>query len=180
MVLMAAKPSGPQRVYGPASQYEGKLRRVMERLDVKWFDWNHDRHEAWIEFVYRGEKYRFSYGVAQARESGQKLHFGSDCFAQLVLGLEDLARLVNRGIYELGTWIVGMKALPAGPSLAGCLVRMGFTEVPTCEQVEARWKSLVKSLHPDAGGNDADFIALQAAYQQALAFVGSPEGGEAR
>ena len=171
---MAATKSGPTKLYGPAHIYEAKLRRVLERLDVKQYDWDHSRHEAWIEFRYRGQLYRFQQTVGQAQARGQKIHFGSDCFAQLVLGLEDLARLVKRGIYELGTWIVGMKALPAAVDLPACLVRLGFAERPDREQVEARWRALVKSIHPDVGGSSADFIAMQGAYQEALEFVADP------
>ena len=34
-------------------------------------------------------------------------------FAQLVKTLEDIARMVERGIYDLSTWIEGMKTLPS-------------------------------------------------------------------
>ena len=171
---MVARQSGPTKLYGPAHVYEAKLRRVLERLDVKQYDWDHSRHEAWIEFRYRGQLYRFEQTVTRAQARGQKIHFGSDCFAQLVLGLEDLARLVKRGIYELSTWIVGMKALPAAVDLPACLVRLGFTEQPDREQVESRWRLLAKTMHPDTGGSNADFIAMQIAYQEALEFVAGP------
>ena len=41
-----------------------------------------------------------------------KMAYGSDCFAQIVLSLEDLARMAERGIYELQTWLSGMQYLP--------------------------------------------------------------------
>ena len=179
-MIVAARQSGPTKLYGPAHVYEAKLRRVLERLDVKQYDWDHSRHEAWIEFRYRGQLYRFEQTVTRAQARGQKIHFGSDCFAQLVLGLEDLARLVKRGIYEFQTWITGMKALPAAVELPSCLRFMNFDQVPEGVEVRARYRELTKILHPDSGGNDEDFVALQAAYQEALAFVGAPEGGEAR
>lgn len=171
---MPTKP-GQIKAYAAASYYESKLSKVMKRLGVSDFNWDHSRHEAWIEFRYKGNPYRFSRTVTQARATGQRIAYGSDCFAQLVLGLEDLARLVNRGIYDLQTWISGMKALPQYVEVPSCVAFFGFREVPSLQALHAAYRDKAPVLHPDTGGNQDDFNRLQAAYDQAKAFIGEKE-----
>lgn len=71
--------------YGPAKNYESKLVRVMERLGVKEYDYNFDRHGCWVEFRYRNEPYRFDHSVAKAKARGVNITYGSDAFSQVVL-----------------------------------------------------------------------------------------------
>lgn len=151
----------------PTGIYESKLGRVMKRLDISVYEWNHDRYEAWVQFRYKGNLYRFSKSVRNG-----DLKYGSDCFAQIVLGLEDLARLVKRGIYDLQTWIAGFKALPEHVELPSCLRFFGFTEVPSVDKVHDEYRKKALLLHPDSGGSADDFDKLTRAYEQALAFVG--------
>ena len=101
-----------RKQYADPDFYERKLKQVMERLKVNEYDWNWDRHGCWIQFRINSELYRFEHGLQKAQTRGAKLSYGSDAFAQLVLALEDLARMVERGIYELQTWVAGMKYLP--------------------------------------------------------------------
>lgn len=97
----------PKKQYGTADAYERKLNRVMERLGVESHNFNWDRWGCWIEFRLKGDLYRFDHSVDKARARGVELRYGSDAFAQVVLALEDLARMVERGIYELSTWVAG-------------------------------------------------------------------------
>lgn len=99
-----------ERKHGPASIYEYKLQQVMKRLEVEDYNFNWDRWSAWVEFVYHGELYRLEHSVEKARAKGVELRYGSDAFAEVVLTLEDLVRIVERGIYELETWLLGMKS----------------------------------------------------------------------
>ncbi len=87
--------------YAELQTYEAKLERVMERLGVEKFDYDWTRRECWIEFWYRGQLYKFVHSVANAQAHGIDIQHGSDVFAQVVLSLEDLARMVERGIYDL-------------------------------------------------------------------------------
>lgn len=160
--------------YGPAPIYEKKLARVMERFGVPMgkFNFNWDRHSAWVEFFYKGQLYRFEHSVLKAATRNQNLEYGSDCFAQLVMALEDLARMVERGIYDLQTWIVGLRALPEAKGIPECFKALGFTEVPSdIETVKARFKQLAKVVHPDAGGNPGEFERVKAAADQAEALL---------
>lgn len=120
-----------KKQYGPANQYEQKLEKVMERLGVDEYNWNWDRHGCWIEFRYRGELYRFDHSVDKAKARGVELRYGSDAFAQVVLALEDLARMVERGIYELSTWVAGMKYLPPPVEVPSFFIFLGFTQIPS-------------------------------------------------
>jgi hypothetical protein len=88
--------------YAPAQEYEKKLERVMERLNIKQFDWNWDRHGGWVKFSYKGTWYIFKYTIEKAKEVGVNLQFGSDAFAVVVLTLEDLARAAEKKIYDFG------------------------------------------------------------------------------
>lgn len=159
-----------RKQYGPADEYERKLARVMERLGIEQYSWNWDRWGCWIEFRYKGELYRFDHSVGKARARGIELRYGSDAFAQVVLALEDLARMVERGIYELSTWVAGMKCLPQPVEVPGFFRFLGFERIPDPEEVKERYRQLAKRMHPDAGGNEQDFLRLQDAAGKALQY----------
>lgn len=149
--------------------YEAKLARVMERMGADQYNYNRDRHMAWVEFRLNGQLYHFDHSVEKAKARGFKLTYGSDVFAQLVIALEDLARMGERGIYELQTWLAGLKFLPPPVVVPECFYALGFTEIPTdVEEVKARYKTLAKQLHPDAGGSEAAFVHLQEMTRQAV------------
>jgi hypothetical protein len=158
---------------GSMATYDRKLEKVMERLGVSNYNWNHDRHGGWVEFTYKQELYRFDYSIYRAKERGIILRRGTDAFAMLILGLEDLARLVERGLYDLQTWIRGMKALPAPTLIPEYFRALGFTEVPaSVDDVEARFRKLAAAMHPDQGGNAPDFRAVVDARRQAREHFG--------
>lgn len=157
--------------YRSAETYERKLERVMERLGVSEFKWNWDRFGCWIEFRYKGELYRFDHSIEKAKARGINLRYGSDCFAQVVLSLEDLARMVERGIYDLQTWVAGMKYLPPALEVPSFFRFLGFDQIPSGpEEVKARYRALAKQFHPDAGGTQEDFEALKRAAEQAMKY----------
>lgn len=161
--------AGSKKLYADVDHYERKLHRVMERLGAELVGWNCDRYGCWVQFRYKGELYQFDHSVQKAQARGINLHYGSDCFAQVVLALEDLARIVERGIYDLSTWVSGLKALPPVVEVPSFFRVLGFTEIPAdVEEVKARYRSLAKQLHPDAGGSAEDFQALKRAAEQAI------------
>lgn len=158
--------------YADAKSYEDKLKRVMERLNIKEFNWNYDRHGSWVEFRYKGSLYRFDHSVEKAKSRGVNLSFGSDAFAQIVLALEDLARMVERGIYDLQTWVSGMKYLPPVIEVPSFFKLLGFEQLPTSEEeIKTRYKNLAKQLHPDVGGNADDFMKIQTASEEAIKYL---------
>ena len=111
--------------YAAPETYEAKLEKVMSRLGVEQYDYDWSRFECWVSFAYKGQPYRFSHSIDNAKAHGVDVRHGSDVFAQLVLSLEDLARMVERGIYDLSTWVAGMKYLPAGKNLEPCFAWLG-------------------------------------------------------
>ncbi len=160
--------------YGPAESYEAKLTRIMERLGVKEFNYDFSRHGSWVEFRYKGQLYRFDHSIEKAQSRGISLKYGSDAFAQIVLSLEDLARMVERGIYDLQTWVAGMKYLPPVIELPSFFKTLGFEQLPSTEEdIKTRYKTLAKQLHPDTGGNENDFVNLQQASEQAIKYLNS-------
>lgn len=160
--------------YADASFYESKLAKVMGRFEIKEYNWDWGRHGAWIEFRYKGNLYRFDHSVEKAKSRGINLTYGSDAFAQIVMALEDLARMVERGIYDLQTWVSGMKYLPPVLELPSFLKTLGFTELPESEEdIKTRYRTLAKQLHPDGGGDSEDFIKLTAASEESIKYLKS-------
>lgn len=170
-----------RKQYGDAPSYEAKLTRVMERLGVKEYDYNFDRHGCWIQFRYRGELYRFDHSVAKAKARGVNLTYGSDAFAQVVLALEDLARMVERGIYDLSTWVAGLRFLPPPVEVPACFLALGFEQIPaSAEEVKDRYRTLAKEKHPDGGGDAEAFRQLAAATEEALQYLIGQSGHKNR
>lgn len=87
-----------------------------------------------------------------------------------MLSLEDLARMVERGIYDLSTWVAGMKALPKrSESLDACFIALGFAEPPISkEEITLHYRRLAKVYHPDAGGDSCSFDALSNNYAKCM------------
>lgn len=111
------------------------------------------------------------HSVAKAKEHGQNLYYGSDTFAQLVLTLEDIARMTERGTYELQTWVAGLKMLPPQKEIPICFQTLQFTEIPSFDELKKRFAALAKVAHPDSGGSNEQFIALKEAYDKAKEYL---------
>lgn len=162
---------GTKKQYGAADNYEQKLSRVMDRLGINEFNYNFDRFGCWIDFRYRNDLYRFEHSIEKAKAKGIDLRYGSDAFAQVVLALEDLARMVERGIYELGTWVSGMKFLSPPVEIPNFMKYLGFEQMPVGpEDVKDRFRQLAKTMHPDVGGTEEDFVKLKDASEKAMKY----------
>lgn len=157
--------------YADASNYEAKLEKVMKRLGVERYNYDWTRFTCFVEFWVGGQYYRFDHSVENARAHGQDIRYGSDIFAQVVLTLEDIARMTERGIYELQTWISGLKALPQKSQLPECFAVLQFDAVPSEAEVYTRYRLLSKSAHPDAGGSEEMFQKLTEAKDEALTYL---------
>lgn len=153
--------------YAEASTYESKLEKVMGRLGVEKYDYNWDRFSCWVEFWYKGQLYRFEHSIENAKAHGNNVRYGSDVFAQVVLTLEDIARMTERGIYELQTWVAGLKALPKPKNIPPCFLILGFSEIPGEDELKKRYRELVKVAHPDKGGSQEYFMKIKSAYEDA-------------
>ena len=165
--------------YGSPYDYEKKLKKVMERLGAGKFNYDWNRYDCFIEFYYKEGFYRFEHSVKKSLDSTLKLQYGSDAFAQLVLALEDLARLVERGIYELSTWVSGLKALPAATTLPKWANIMQLHNIPNdFQETKKHYKKLVHDAHPDKGGSEEKFTELQDALAQAKAYYDEYGNGD--
>lgn len=161
----------PKKQYKRAGVYEQKLGRVMERLGVEKYNFSWDRTSCYVEFQYKGNLYRFEHSVEKAHQRGFDLRYGSDAFAQVVLALEDLARMTERGIYDLQVWVQGMRYFPPPVEVPEFFRFLGFDQIPEEEQVRERYRQLAKRMHPDVGGHMSDFLKLKQAVEQALAYL---------
>lgn len=95
----------------------------------------------------------------------------------VVLTLEDIARMTERGIYELSTWVAGLKALPKPKDIPNCFFFLGFNDIPTSEELKKRYKQLAKTNHPDVGGNSEYFISIQKSFESAQKILKEREQG---
>lgn len=159
-----------KKQYLDAGVYENKLARVMERLAVSQYEFNWDRWSAWVQFRYKDSLYRFEHSVHKAKDRGQRLDYGSDAFAQIVLSLEDIARMVERGIYELSTWVAGMKMLPPVQVMPECFRYLRYESLPAePEDIRERYRQLAREMHPDTQtGSPEAFKKLQQATEEAM------------
>lgn len=159
--------------YGSTEQYEDKMKRVMERFGASEYNFDWSRGGGWVEFRINGVLYRFDHSVEKAQANGQKIKYGSDAFAQLVLALEDLARLTERGIYKLQTWIEGMRFLPPSKELPKCFRVLGFETLPADgAAVSDRFRTLSKERHPDVLNDDGSaFKELKQAAEDAKRYL---------
>lgn len=156
---------------GGFEEYESKLRRVMERLGIDKYNYDWTRSDCFIEFTYCNQFYRFEHSLDKAAAHNQKISCVSDLFAQLVLSLEDICRMTERGIYELSAWIEGMKALPPKKEIPKCFVTLGFEDIPAVEELKSRYRMLARASHPDSGGNAELFRMYNKAYTEAEALL---------
>lgn len=151
--------------YKGTEYYIDKLNKVMLRLHVTDYDYNWDKDSAYIKFTYKGEFYKFDHKATEEN----KLTYGTDCLAQLVLTLEDLARMSERNIYDFSVWISGMKYLPEKKLLPQCFQNLGFKyDYPSKEELDKAYKELLKIVHPDNGGSSESFISLKRSYEECL------------
>ena len=165
---------GAKKIYQSPEFYEKKLSCVMERLQIPSYEYDWTRKTAYVKFQYKGEWYQFDHSVEKANAAGKTpLSYGTDVFAQLVLALEDLARMVERGIYDLSRWIGEMRYLPPVMELPECFQKMGFLghELPTEEDVKARYRNLAKKMHPDGDGSKEAFEELQGWVKDCLDYL---------
>lgn len=162
--------------YADASAYEAKLEKVMQRFGVEKYDYNWDRFSCWVEFWYKGQLYRFEHSIENAKVHGSNVKYGSDVFAQVVLTLEDIARMTERGIYELQTWVAGLKALPKPKDIPDCFKILGFSNIPDSTELKSRYRQVIKTAHPDAGGTQDYFITIQTAYREAEKILTEKDG----
>lgn len=171
MMATRRKDSEEPLYKGDLSSFEGKMERVAKRFNATDLNYGVGRAEAWVEFRLKGQLYRFDHSAEKAAAHGIKLTRGTDAFAQIVISLEELARMAERGIYELQTWLAGMKALPAASSVPQCLKYMRFDTIPpTLDEVKARYRTLALTMHPDAGGSNEDWLRLQSSMEQATRY----------
>lgn len=176
---MQTKSAPPKKQYADTGTYESKLAKVMERFGVTEDKYNYsvDRRGCWVEFWIGAQLYRFEHSVENAQRHGVKIVYGSDSFAQLVLTLEDLARMQERGIYDLPVWLSGLKALPTPKMLPAWVLVFGFADFPpTLDLVRSEYKTMARHIHPDVGGGTEAMATLNDAMEQAEKYFKEMDG----
>ncbi|HHW91173.1 MAG TPA: J domain-containing protein [Firmicutes bacterium] len=160
-----------KRYYGSPEVYERKLDDVMKRFQVDSYNFNWDRWGCWVEFRFKGELYRFEHSIEKAKTQGIDLRSGAEAFAQVVLTLEDLARMVERGVYDLSTWVTGMRYLPDAMETPEIFKKLGFVQVPAApEEVKDRYRNLAKKIVAAQGSDNEELEKLKQTAEQALKY----------
>ena len=165
--------SGKRKYQMTIEAASDKLARVMERMGVEKYDFDYAESKAakscWVELLCNGRAYRFVNDTAKSAACGRGLVYMSDLFVELVYALEDLARAVEKGIFTLDMLLEGKMALPAENPMEPCFLALGFASRPeSATAVKERYRQLAKALHPDAGGDQAAFMALRENYESCL------------
>ncbi|WP_428910032.1 hypothetical protein [Niallia sp. Krafla_26] len=89
---------------------EKRVKNVMTRLKIENFHFNWDRDSCFIEFDYQEQSYKMEHSVLKANEKGvYHVKNGLDCLMELVLTLEDLCKIIERGTYTLEYWVSSME-----------------------------------------------------------------------
>ena len=161
-----------RKQYGDIDSYVQKLHNVMKRLSVDNYDYDWTKNSAYVKFFYKNQWYQFDHSTMKANASG-KMHliYGTDVFAQLVLALEDLSRMVERGIYDLSVWVSRMALIEQKEELPEHFRKLGFTgsDYPTANEAMRAYKLKAKELHPDSeNGSEEAFSELTEAYKKCM------------
>ncbi|MCL6573657.1 MAG: hypothetical protein K6T88_18575 [Bacillus sp. (in: Bacteria)] len=125
---------------------ERNLKKIMTRLKIGDFNYNWDRGSCFIEFKYQENSYRMEHSVQNARDKGIVLKNGMDCLNELVQSLEGLCQIIDRGTYNLETWIAGMKQSPSAEEIPEFL-----------EEVHMKYKPVGKKKLSDYESSLVDF-----------------------
>lgn len=92
--------------------YEKKLADVMRSLDVHNYNFNWDRTGCIVEFYYDETYYRLEHSIDKSKKKGIILRNGLDCLTEVIRSLEDLNSILDRGMNDFETWMMGMKGSP--------------------------------------------------------------------
>lgn len=151
------------------SKYEKKLDRIMKNLKVAEYRYNWDRYSSWIEFQYKDNLYRLEHSIDKARLQGIIIQYGSEAFARIVLALEDISRAINRGVYDLDTWLEGVKLPPKSLKSCRFLEILGFSQQPsTREEVWEQYNKRMNELELDDNGNHLTAKMLKEAAERTV------------
>lgn len=146
--------------YADKNYYQSKLEKIMIKLKAEKYNYHWSDKDAYIRFKYKGKWYELKHTLENAnkyRTSDNKLKYGSDIFAQLVLTLEDLQRMDEYNIYDLSDWLSKMQVYFKN-ELPDCFQKLGFIGyvIPTEEQINTRFLEFMRVLKPENYFGDND------------------------
>jgi hypothetical protein len=148
---------------------EPSLEAVMRFIPHSTYDWDFNRHGAWIEWIWHNQRYR----LATFRPALHDPHpgfAGLQALTQLTEALQHLADLLPWGSVDhwFAPFHVTQSYRPC--PLPACFAVLGFTTWPESpEAVKQAYYTLVHTHHPDHGGSHDTMVTLNAALHDALA-----------
>lgn len=99
--------------------------------------------EALVKIFYRGVWHEFHYSRQKAEFFHKKIPADKDVFVAVVVCLQDLTRVAERGVFDFGVLVQGFKSLTF-QKLPEFATFFGFTIMPTWDDVRKRFAELVK------------------------------------
>lgn len=148
----------------------------MKNLKVNEYEYNWDRYSSWIEFQYKDNLYRLEHSIDKARLQGIIMQYGSEAFTQIVLALEDISRAINRGIYDLDTWLSGVKLPPKSLKSCRFLETLGFTRQPSSvDEIWEQYHKRINDLKPEENGSHLTAKMLKEAAEKAVENLSSSQ-----
>ncbi|MFY9428051.1 MAG: hypothetical protein WBI83_08715 [bacterium] len=79
--------------------------------------------------------------------------------------------MVERGVYDLATWVAGMKYLPEVVETPPFFRELGFAQIPAGPQeVRDRYRNLAKKIMSPEGGDQEELEKVKQAAEQALKY----------
>lgn len=114
--------------YADMNFYENKLNNIMDKLKITKFFYKWTKEDAIIKFKYKNKWYQLTQTMNNANEhrhNNDKIIYGSDLFAQLVLVLENLSIIYDYNICNFTDWISHLE-LKYDNNLPDCFRKIGF------------------------------------------------------
>lgn len=139
--------------YADMKFYENKLHNVMQKLSIEKFYYKWTKSDAYIKFKYKNKWYLLEHTIKKAnanRPNNDKIIYGSDLFAQLVLVLESLATINEHNIKKFSDWIVNLE-IKYDNNLPESFRKLGFTTnlIPTQKIVNQKISELKLIFGPE-------------------------------
>lgn len=159
--------------YSDVKFFINKLNNVFKKLNIEKFRYKYGNDFAFVNFNIDKSWYQINHSTKNADKNTKSLA-GSDMFAEIVLSIEELSHLQDRGICSFQD-IVSVFELKAGAvKLPDCFKKLGFDGryMPSKKHVDYKYNDLAKVLHPDSAFGDMEkFNELNTAKEECYKFL---------
>lgn len=114
--------------YADMKFYENKLNNIMNKMNIEKFFYKWTKEDAYVKFKYKNKWYQIDHTLEKAnkhRPNNDKIVYGSDLFAQIVLVIENLSIINDYSILGFSQWISNFE-IKYDNTLPECFRKLGF------------------------------------------------------